>query len=654
MKSIKSKLLLVFGILLFIMCIANMTVSSVLTNDILKNSEEIKLTEIAKKSADLVNAKCMERFEVLNSIGRRHELLEYDLTSPEMQQLLQSESNNSGFLKIYIADLNGNLIRSSGESANVNVDPTYHKALNGENGISTPRKTDYAQIVNITAPVFDNNNNVYAVLIAIEDFTVFTNSVIDSEYTSFIINREGTLIAHSNEEMFTEDAPEELEENSTIKTSMMNMDSGYGTWILESDNVPQYIAYSPIENTDWSIGLLQPQQNVKYSILKQILINGIYSIIILILSLLLTYVNARNISNGIKKLTSNLKILSNGNLTAQIDTKLLNYKDEIGISAKAMEDMRISIGKLVKNLKNDTLNIKSGADTLNLVSSDVSENSNTITNVICEMVTGVQSQTTDLMHTLENINEFGEKIETIVQRVSEINTKNELIISEVDCGNKNALDLGNSVKEVSNSFKEFVSKINNLTNNISKVTEITMLINNIAEQTNLLALNASIEAARAGEAGKGFSVVAEEIRKLSEQCKYSAENINKLIISVSDDAGIISDNTKQLNDELKNQIDVINQTINSYKSISSNIIDISNNINNIDASVKEINSDKDDIISKIESSTAVGQRISASTEEIASSTDVLKSTTDKMDNSAKHLLQLSNSIHDDISKFEIE
>jgi methyl-accepting chemotaxis protein len=88
-------------------------------------------------------------------------------------------------------------------------------------------------------------------------------------------------------------------------------------------------------------------------------------------------------------------------------------------------------------------------------------------------------------------------------------------------------------------------KVFDLESKTRDVYQITEIITSVAHRTNLLSLNASIEAARAGEAGRGFSVVADEIRKLSENVGRSADEISKLIHEIQSDTGEVADEMRE-------------------------------------------------------------------------------------------------------------
>ncbi|MDH7478627.1 MAG: methyl-accepting chemotaxis protein [Syntrophomonadaceae bacterium] len=111
----------------------------------------------------------------------------------------------------------------------------------------------------------------------------------------------------------------------------------------------------------------------------------------------------------------------------------------------------------------------------------------------------------------ENLREMAAKLQASTQEMARVMEEIAASANEI---NLNETHLAENVQEV-----QGIS---------SQINDILNFIKGVADQTKMLGLNAAIEAARAGEHGRGFGVVAEEIRKLSDQSKETAEQIRKL------------------------------------------------------------------------------------------------------------------------------
>lgn len=134
------------------------------------------------------------------------------------------------------------------------------------------------------------------------------------------------------------------------------------------------------------------------------------------------------------------------------------------------------------------------------------------------------------------------------------------------------------VQNVLSSNTKILEEVNQATESTKGTDDILKFVQNVSNQTNLLGLNAAIEAARAGEMGKGFSVVAQEIRKLSNTSSESIKKIDSVLRKIEESVNNISSKVNESSSFFETQVaefEKINAAIEVLSSTSKLLEDLS-------------------------------------------------------------------------------
>ena len=266
-----------------------------------------------------------------------------------------------------------------------------------------------------------------------------------------------------------------------------------------------------------------------------------------------------------------------GDITKRIH---VGSRDEVGRLAIAINDlvaqMQIIIRAITEGcgqMEEKQADIISNVEKVNATADHTMRNLGVMSRgmqLVTGAIEGVQQDTGVLDHTVENMLEVAQNGRNYAADIKE--KAGKMKVTAVESKQEATLVM----KEIDTAMTESIAN----SRQIHKITELTEEILGIAETTNLLALNASIEAARAGEAGRGFAVVAEEIRKLADSSRESANNIQEISNRVVESVEELSENATRLlefmNTRVMKDYDALEDTGSNYHEAADHVDEMMN------------------------------------------------------------------------------
>lgn len=195
-------------------------------------------------------------------------------------------------------------------------------------------------------------------------------------------------------------------------------------------------------------------------------------------------------------------------------------EDELWAASAAFSGMHGQLTEAIGRLKSAGLSISSTVDQLVATSRQQRD--------------GATAQAAALSETSATTEELARSARQISANSAEVAQIAEQTLSVAQDGKSGAEHFAGSMAKAREDNQAIADAVVRLNKRVQQIGKVVEFIDGVADKSDLLALNAELEGTKAGEVGRGFSLVAAEMRRLSESVMDSTHKIGRLIEEIRD------------------------------------------------------------------------------------------------------------------------
>jgi methyl-accepting chemotaxis protein len=664
MKSMKTKMVVYIGTLLLIVCAGLGIISYVIaTNTVTANTEEA-LTRIADTAAKVVESRMNDQLNSLSVIASMEKIRDMNGSMDGKQDIFNEQIKTFGYIRMGIADKSGKLTSTNGKTSDIKDREYFKEALSGKMTVSDPIvSTIDGSVVIINAVPIKNGGEVAGVLISVSDGYALSDIVNDITFgktgKAFMITKNGTTVAHSNKDLVLsmdndfESVKKDPKLQPLVDLEKQMVEGKEGAGKYNYNGTVKYMGFAPVQGTNWSLAIAAPESEVLAGLITLRTSMLIFSLIFLLISIGFGYMIARLISNPIILAVKHLEIIASGNLTNPVPVKFMKLKDEVGVLARAMNTMQISIRGLLVKISDMGTILAASSEEMMASTEESNKASEQVANAVNDIAKGAGDQAKEAQESSEKLMALSDGLSNIVNGSDLVGRYTSQVVQLNKKGTESMSLLKDKVQANADISSKLGDSIGILANQSGSVTQIVDTIQNITAQTNLLALNAAIEAARAGDAGRGFAVVADEIRKLAEQTRTSTIEISLIVKNIQSDISIAQDRMVTGGELVNKANEGISDTQKVFEEISIAIDKAMEQVNNLVESIQNVNESKNGVVASVQEIAAISEESAAATEEVSASVEEQASIINQIAQTAEDLAKVASNLQDQIKLFTI-
>lgn len=375
--------------------------------------------------------------------------------------------------------------------------------------------------------------------------------------------------------------------------------------------------------------------------------------IVLVIVAIAAYFFARAFAKGIVIAEDSIKTMASGDLTVEIDPKLLRRADEIGNMLGELDGLKNRLVEVISGVVKSADDIYGASEEVGTMSGQTGNAMNEISKAVEDISNGALGQADEVEAANTSVLTMGGQVDDISRGVIQLDESANNMKKASDKAIAIMDELAATTERTTRAIGNIGKQVNLTNKSVEEIKNAVAMITEIASQTNLLSLNAAIEAARAGEAGRGFAVVASEIQKLSDQSNKSAIAIGEIISELGRNSEDTVKEMKIVEDIAKAQQEKLVQTKEKFADVDAEIDTSRKETQNIKECTDVCDESKVRIVDVMSNLSALSEENAASTEETTASIQEINANINVLATNAEKLNGLAGELVEAVKYFKL-